>query len=137
MQLSGFYPVGAAVRNRKKKMEAVAMPPQIQYIVNDDGQRTAVVIRWEDYVNLQDRLSSDPDLLSGLSELELQALAEGMLSPGRQERLDDLLERNREGTLSDSEQEELDQLLAYIDSMNILKARAIYTLQHKQASQQV
>lgn len=114
-------------------MEAVETPPQVQYIVNDDGRRTAVVIQWEDYVTLQNRLSPDPDLLPGLSESELKVLAEGMLSSGRQERLSELLERNREETLSDTEQEELDQILAHIDSMNVLKARALYTLQQKQA----
>jgi hypothetical protein len=115
-------------------MEAVVMPPKVQYIVDDDGQRTAVVIKWEDYVTLQDRLSRDPAVLTGLTESELQALAEGMLSPGRQERLDELLERNREDTLSEQEQKELDRLLAHIDSMNILKARAVHTLQQNQES---
>ena len=115
-------------------MEAVKTPPQVQYIVNDDGQRTAVVIQWDAYLSLRDRLASDPDLLLGLSEAELRVLAEGMLSPGRQERLGELLERNREESLSETEQEELDQLLAHIDSMNILKARAIYTLQQRQAT---
>jgi hypothetical protein len=113
-------------------MEAIVTPPKVQYIVNDDGQRTAVVIKWEDYVTLQDRLSPDPAVLTGLSESELRALAEGLLSPGRQARLDELLERNREGVLDDGEQKELDQLLVHIDSMNILKARALHTLQQGQ-----
>ena len=116
-------------------MEATATPPQVQYIVDGDGQRTAVVIQWEDYVTLQERLAPDPDLLQGLSEPELRVLAEGMLSPGRQARLSELLERNREGILSEAEEEELDQFVAHIDSMNILKARAIYTLQHMQVSE--
>jgi hypothetical protein len=116
-------------------MEAVVMPPQVQYIVNDDGLRTAVVIRWEDYVALRDRLTPDPDLLAGLSEQELRVLAEGILSPGRQARLDELLERNHEGELGDLEREELDQLLAQIDSMNILKARALHTLQQRPESE--
>ena len=116
-------------------MEAVATPPQVQYIVNDDGQRTAVIIKWEDYVTLQDRLSPDPDLLTGLTESELQALAEGMLSPGKQARVDELLERNRESQLGTSEQKELDRLLAHIDSMNVLKARALRTLQQNQESE--
>lgn len=114
-------------------MEAVETPPQVQYIVNDKGQRTAVVIQWDDYVTLQDKFDVDPDLLSDLSEPELQVLAEGMLSPGRQERLSELLAGNRKGTLTEAEQQELDQLLDQVDSMNILKARAIYTLQHRQA----
>jgi hypothetical protein len=115
-------------------MEAVVMPTKVQYIVNDDGQRTAVVILWEDYLTLQDRLSPDAAVLTGLTEAELHALAEGMLSPGRQERLDELLERNNEDMLSEQERTELDQLLAHIDSMNILKARALHTLQQHQES---
>jgi hypothetical protein len=71
----------------------------------------------------------DPDLLVGLDESELQALAEGMLSPSHQERLDELLQRNRKGVLNDDQERELDQLLARVDSMNILKARALRTLQ--------
>ena len=113
-------------------MEAVSAPPQVQYIVNDDGQRTAVVIKWEDYVALRDRLAPDPDLLPGLTEPELQVLAEGMLSLAWQERLDELLERKRGEALSDQGRAELDQLLARIDLMNLLKARAKHTLQQAQ-----
>jgi hypothetical protein len=116
-------------------MEQALVPPQVQYIVDDDGQRTAVVIKWEDYQSLQARLGSDPDLLVGLTELELRALAQGMLSPGRQERLDELLGLNRERELDDTEAVELDELLADIDAINILKARATYTLQRLRASQ--
>ena len=52
-----------------------------------------------------------------------------MLSPSHQERLTDLLQRNREGRLSEDEESELDQLLVYVDSMNVLKVRALRTLQ--------
>ena len=110
-------------------MEQATASPQVQYIVNDDGQRTAVVLRWEDYQSLRTRLSSDHDLLIGLSESELRALAEGMLSPSHQERLAGLLQRHREGQLSQNEESELDQLLVHVDSMNVLKARALRTLQ--------
>jgi hypothetical protein len=113
-------------------MEQAITSPKIQYIVDDNGHRTAVVIKWEDYQHLQARLESDPDLLVGLTEFELRVLAESMLSPGRQERLDHLLRRNREGKLDTAEEDELDQILAGIDSMNVLKARAAYTLQKSQ-----
>jgi hypothetical protein len=83
----------------------------------------------EDYQSLQTRVSPDPELLIGLDESELRALAEGMLSPSHQERLRDLLQRNRTGQLSKDEESELDRLLAHVDSMNILKARALRTLQ--------
>lgn len=113
-------------------MEQATASPQVQYIVNDDGQRTAVVLRWEDYQSLRSRTSTDPDLLLGLSESELQALAEGMLSPSHRERLTDLLRRHRQGHLSKNEESELDQLLAHVDSMNVLKARALRTLQQRE-----
>ena len=116
-------------------MEQAVASPQIQYIVDDSGQRTAVVIKWDDYQALQARLGSDPDLIVGLTEFELRALAESMLSPGRQERLGELLGLNRERELDDTEAAELDQLLADIDAMNILKARATYTLQQLRFSQ--
>jgi len=110
-------------------MEQTYVSPQVQYIVNDKGQRTGVVLRWEDYQSLQARISPDPELLVGLDECELRALAEGVLSPNHQERLAELLLRNREGHLSENEASELDQLLAYVDSMNVLKARTLRTLQ--------
>jgi hypothetical protein len=117
-------------------MEQTDVSPQIQYIVNDKGRRTAVVLKWEDYQSLQAMLSPDPDVLVGLTAPELRALAEGMLTPSRQERLADLLQRNREGRLTASEQDELDQLLAHVDSMNALKARALRTLQLHQEKEQ-
>lgn len=87
------------------------------------------MLKLEDYQSLRARISPDPDLLVGLDESELRALAEGMLSPSHQERLTDLLQRNREGRLSEDEESELDQLLVYVDSMNVLKVRALRTLQ--------
>jgi len=112
-------------------VEGIRIPSPVQYLVEEDGQRTGVVLSWEDYQNLQAALSTDPDLLVGLDETELQVLAEGMLSAPHQERLDELLQLNREAKLSPSEQTELDRLLEYVDSMNVLKARAIYTLQQQ------
>jgi len=112
-------------------MEGIRIPSPVQYLVEENGQRTGVVLSWEDYQNLQAVFSTDPDLLVGLDETELQVLAKGMLSAPHQERLAELLQRNREAKLSPSEQTELDRLLEYVDSMNILKARAIYTLQQQ------
>jgi hypothetical protein len=104
---------------------------EIRYIVDDKGERRAVVLTWEDYENLRAAISPESDLLIGLSDSELHALAEGMLSPKHQERLDELLRLNCEGQISDDEQKELDDFLAQIDSMNMLKARAQYTLQQR------
>ena len=64
----------------------------------------------------------DTDLLSGPSEPALQAPAKGMRSPYLQERLSELLERDREEMLRDHEQEELDQRLARLDATNLPSA---------------
>jgi hypothetical protein len=112
-------------------MERTLVP--VQYIVEEDGQRTGVVMGWEDYQAFQTVLltssSPDPDLLVGIGKPELQVLAEGMLSSQHQERLNELLQLNREQGLSSDEEHELDLLIERVDSMNNLKARAIYTLQ--------
>ncbi len=102
----------------------------LQYLVSEDGRRTGVVLDWESYQALQ-RAShtTDPELLVGLSEAELEALSAGVLAAPHQERLTALLERQRDGQLSAVEARELDNLLERVDSMNTLKARARYTLQ--------
>jgi hypothetical protein len=110
-------------------MQNVQLPVPVQYLVEADGQRTGVVLSWQDYQNLQARFTTDPDLLVGLSETELKALAEGVLSSPHQERLSQLLQLNQTDPLGADEEAELDRLLDYIDSMNVLKARAQYTLQ--------
>jgi len=110
-------------------MGSVVVTAPIEYLVTEDGQRTAVVMRWEDYQALKAMLPSDPGALAGLSESELQALAGGMLSPVHQDHLEDLLRRNQEADLSGDEQRELDRLLDQVDQMNMLKARALYTLE--------
>jgi len=96
----------------------------LQYLVTESGQRTGVVLSWLDYQKL-----TDPDLLVGLSSIELQLLAQGMLSLAHQAQLEQLLQLNQQHQLSNNQEQELDQLLEYIDSLNVLKARALYTLQ--------
>lgn len=111
-------------------MDLTQTLPDVQYITRENGQRVGVVLAWEDFRNIQARLLDDPDLLIGLSEIELNALSEGMLAIEHQEELSALLERNREQMLTAVEAEELDRYLEQIDSLNILKARARLTLQH-------
>lgn len=77
-------------------------------------------------------MSSHSELLVGLSHDELDALADSMLAPSAQSRLDDLLGRNAENRLGPDEHVELDRLLARIDQLTILKTRARFTL-HQQA----
>lgn len=101
----------------------------VEYLVSEDGQRRGVVLTWEDYEALTSQANADPDLLYSLSEAELTALAQGMLASPNQERLQQLLERNRQGRLGVDEARELDELIDYVDQMNALKARATLTLQ--------
>lgn len=75
----------------------------------------------------------DPDVLHGLSEGELEALADGMLAPSLQTRLDELIARTKEARLSGAEETELESLLARVDQLTVLKTRARYTLQRQHA----
>ena len=78
-------------------------------------------------------MDDDPEVLLGLSNGELEALAEGMLAPAIQARLDELVARSKEGRLSSQEEAELDQLLTRTDQLTLVKTRARYTLRHQQA----
>ena len=82
-------------------------------------------------------MNKDPELLVGVNEDELEALADGLLAPAAQARLDDLLACNAENQLSDKEEAELDRLLGRVDQLTVLKTRARYTLhqQHAGAAQ--
>jgi hypothetical protein len=73
-------------------------------------------------------MTIDAEKLTNMSLAELEALAEGMLAPARQARLDDLLAKNGERPLTGAEEQELDHLLALTDQLMLLKARARYTL---------
>ena len=75
----------------------------------------------------------DPDVLHGLSEGELEALADGLLAPSLQVRLDQLIARAKEVSLSGVEEAELDSLLTRVDQLTLVKTRARYTLQRQHA----
>ena len=64
----------------------------------------------------------------GLSSAELQALAEAVVAPDRQQQLKSLLAKSRQGHLVPEEEEILDRLLAEADQEALLKARALYTM---------
>jgi hypothetical protein len=66
-----------------------------------------------------------------MSDDELEALADSLLAPSAQARLDDLLARNAEHQLSAPEVIELDRLVAQVDQLTILKTRARYTLRQQ------
>jgi len=101
-----------------------------QYIIDEQGERIGVLLALEEYQQLTRLTPADADLLVGLSEAELQALAYSALAPTEQERLDDLLARNADGQLSEADQVALDHLLPYVDQFSIVKTRARYTLAH-------
>jgi hypothetical protein len=68
------------------------------------------------------------EILAGLSVAELEALADGLMAPARQARLDQLLSKNAQRSLDDPERNELDRLLDSADQLTLLKTRARYTL---------
>ena len=101
-----------------------------RYIIDEQGERIGVLLDLEEYQQLTRLSPPDAELLVGLSEDELQALAHSALAPAEQDRLDDLLARNADGQLSETDQAALDHLLHYVDQLSILKTRARYTLAH-------
>ena len=102
-----------------------------RYIIDEQGERIGVLLDLEEYQQLTRLSPPDAELLVGLSEGELQALAHSALAPAEQDQLDDLLARNAGGQLSETEQVALDHLLHYVDQLSILKIRARYTLAHQ------
>jgi hypothetical protein len=76
-------------------------------------------------------MNRDMELLVGLSNDELEALADSLLAPSAQTQLDELLDRNAQGLLAASELAELDRLVARVDQLTVLKTRARYTLGQK------
>ncbi len=79
-------------------------------------------------------MSKDSELLLGLSLEELEALADCLLAPAAQARLDELLGRQKEKLLAVGEEQELDALLRKVDQLTILKTRARYTLNQERAA---
>ncbi len=76
--------------------------------------------------NLEDGVTLEP--MTELSASELRVLADAVVAPGGQVRLQELLEKNRAGGLNVEEVAILDDLLAQVDQVALLKARAQYTL---------
>jgi hypothetical protein len=66
--------------------------------------------------------------LHDLSEAELIALADAVVSPERQEQVGSLLQEIQLGDLNSSKQVTLDAILEEVDQVALLKARALYTL---------
>jgi len=107
------------------------MSETLRYVTDEQGQRVGVLLDLNEYEQLANKVISDPDLLIGLSQAELEALADIKLAPSAQARLDELLSRNTDTQLSQEENAELDHLLEQVDQLNILKTRARYTLKQQ------
>ena len=72
------------------------------------------------------------ELLTELSLDELEALADSLLAPSAQARLDYLLACKHEQPLTPYELVEMDRLLQQVDQLTLLKTRARYTLSQSQ-----
>ncbi|MFZ4676800.1 MAG: hypothetical protein ACOYM4_14115 [Nodosilinea sp.] len=105
------------------------MVQDVRYVTDESGKRVSVLLDLATYHRLM-ATHNDPELLTSLSNDELVALAESALSLDTQSQLHDLLSRNAEGELLADDLTILDQLLARVDDLNLLKARAHYTLEH-------
>jgi hypothetical protein len=80
-------------------------------------------------------MQTDVELLTSLSDEELESLANSTLAAASQNRLDELLARNADNELDDAGRAELESLLARVDQLTIVKTRASYTLrQHAEAA---
>ena len=80
-------------------------------------------------------MQTDVELLTSLSDEELEALANSTLAAASQNRLDELLAKNADNELDDAGRAELESLLARVDQLTIVKTRARYTLrQHAEAA---
>ena len=101
---------------------------QVQYITNDKGKQVGVLLDMNTYQQLLASTPSDPELLTGLNQEELEALAKSKLALETQTQLDDLLQKQETESLSDAENLQLENILAQIDQLTILKTRANYTL---------
>ena len=78
-------------------------------------------------------MDNSSELLRGLSVEELEALADCLLAPSAQTRLNDLLARRSEESLPADEETELNRLLQKTDQLTLLKTRARYTLTQTKA----
>jgi len=105
------------------------MSQAVHYVTNVAGERVGVVLDLDTYEQLIAQ-AQDAELLLNLNRDELTALADSTLTLEKQSALDELLSCNANEQLSDAEQNQLDDLLTQIDHLNLLKARARYTLQH-------
>jgi hypothetical protein len=87
-----------------------------------------VVMDERTYEALVSSHSPDPLQLRDLTIEELKALAEGKLTTDVQAQLSGLIQKEKVGQATPEESAILDKLLHQLDQLDMLKARAFYTL---------
>lgn len=99
-----------------------------RFVTDAKGERVGVLLDMAAYERLVLERAQDAEVLTGLSDGELRALADSKLELANQERLHKLLAKRAETELEEAETSLLDELLEQVDGLNLLKARARYTL---------
>lgn len=105
------------------------MLQKVNYLTDEQGQKIGVLMDLDTYDRLTNFTNTDNELLLGLNQEELIALATTKLAINEQDELSSLLAKNQSKIINNNEEEKLEYLLAKIDNLNILKTRAIYTLE--------
>ncbi len=103
-----------------------------RFITDPNGKPVEVILDLESYQKFLQGQMQDENLLLGVSDAELRALAKGKLATDEQERLSSLIQREKADSLSPEETQELDIMLEDLDQLNLLKAKALYTLKVRQ-----
>jgi hypothetical protein len=103
-----------------------------RFITDPNGKRTEVILDLESYQTFLQSQMLGENLLVGVSETELRALAKGKLATDEQEWLSSLIQREKAGEFSPEETQELDTILGDLDQLDLLKAKALYTLKVRQ-----
>jgi hypothetical protein len=87
-----------------------------------------VIMDEQTYEALVSSNSPDPLLLRDLTLEQLKALAEGKLTTDTQAQLNGLIQKEKTGKATAEESAILDKLLHQLDQLDMLKAKAFYTL---------
>lgn len=87
-----------------------------------------VIMDEQTYEALVSSNSPDPLLLRDLTLEQLKALAEGKLTTDTQVQLNGLIQTEKADKATAEESATLDKLLHQLDQLNLLKAKAFYTL---------
>jgi hypothetical protein len=90
--------------------------------------RVEVIMDEQTYQALLGSNSPDPLLLRELTLEQLKALAEGKLTTDTQAQLNGLIQKEKAGKATAEESVTLDKLLHQLDQLDMLKAKAFYTL---------